>query len=321
MSKARIIKLLKILQDKTDPDHVLNSEQLITMLNEQGEDVERKTIYSDIRSLQNAGYQIESVRDGRNSGYYYDDLKLDGSELRVLADAVLSNNFITDRKSDELLNKLLAMTNEHERKVIEKTLTYRHDKTGNEQILYNIDALQKALYEHEAISFAYFDRNIRREKSYRKKGQRYHTIPYALIWNQDRYYLIGYSESHDDFTHYRVDRMERIETEKTDHQFRPFDVSGYVSRVFEMYRGQDEVVKLRCEQKLAQEVSDQFGDSMIVTAENDSHFEISVRVQRSPVFYSWLFKYGNQIEIVSPESVRREYGEMCREVMERYGQL
>ena len=318
MSKARIIKLLKILQDKTDPDHVLNSEQLITMLNEQGEDAERKTIYSDIRSLQKAGYQIESVRDGRNSGYYYDDLKLDGSELRVLADAVLSNNFITDHKSDELLKKLLAMTNEHERKVIEKTLTYRHDKTGNEQILYNIDALQKALYEHEAISFAYFDRNIRREKSYRRKGQRYHTIPYALIWSQDRYYLIGYSESHDDFTHYRVDRMERIETEKTDHQFRPFDVSDYVSRVFEMYRGQDEVVKLRCEQKLAQEVSDQFGDSMIVTAENDSHFEISVRVQRSPVFYSWLFKYQNEIEIISPSSVKEEYVKMCREIIERY---
>ena len=37
MSKARILKLLKILQEKTDFDHVLNSEQLISLLDEAGE--------------------------------------------------------------------------------------------------------------------------------------------------------------------------------------------------------------------------------------------------------------------------------------------
>ena len=184
MSKARILKLLKILQDKTDPDHVLNSEQLISLLDEVGEEAERKTIYSDIKSLQAAGYQIEAVHNGRESGYYYDDLKLDSAELRVLADAVASNNFITERKTDELLKKLMSLTNEHERKIIEQTLAYRHNKTGNEQILYNIDTVQRALHDHKAISFVYFDKNIRREKAYRRKGQRYHTSCRYLLLQQ-----------------------------------------------------------------------------------------------------------------------------------------
>ena len=47
MSKGRILKLLDILQQQTDPDHPLTSEQLITLLDQQGETVERKTIYDD----------------------------------------------------------------------------------------------------------------------------------------------------------------------------------------------------------------------------------------------------------------------------------
>ena len=92
-------------------------------------------------------------------------------------------------------------------------------------------------------------------------------------------------------------------------------------KVFEMYHGEDAVVKLRCSQKIAEEVYDQFGDSMIITAEDDNYFEVSVRIQRSPVFYSWLFKYEGAIEIVSPEEIRHEYVEMCRKAAERYEQL
>ncbi len=321
MSKSRILKLLKILQEKTDADHSLNSERLITLLQQQDEYAERKTIYSDIRLLQEAGYQIETLKGGRGAGYYYDGTVFDASELRVLADAVLSNNFITDRKSDEMLEKILSLTNEYDRTLISDTLSYRHSKTGNEQILYNIDSLQKALKENRAITFSYFDNDIMKGKSYRRRGERYHTVPYALLWSDDRYYLIGYSLTHDGYTHYRVDRMEKIELAEEVEKKTDFDVSEYVQKVFQMFGGQTVTVKLRCLQRFANDVIDQFGDNLIITDNRKDYFEISVRVQLSPVFYSWIFKYQNGIEIISPATVREEYVKMCRETIERYEQL
>ena len=98
MSKARIIKLLNILKEKTDADHPLNSEELIPLLQSQGEEVERKTIYSDIKALNVMGIYIESVR-GEKSGYYYDGELFENSELRILADAVNACSFITESKS------------------------------------------------------------------------------------------------------------------------------------------------------------------------------------------------------------------------------
>ena len=318
MSKTRILKLLKILQEHTDALHPLNSEQLIGMLNEEDEIVERKTVYSDIAALVKAGYQIESLKGGRDAGYYYDDSVFSAAELRILADAVSSNNFITNKKTDEMLEKLLGLANEYDRKLISSSMSYRHDKAANEQILYNIDALQKAISENRSVSFHYFDRDIMRGKNYRRKGAAYQSIPYALIWNEDRYYMIGYSEKYHDFTHYRVDRMESISLQDEVTQRVEFDANSYVQRVFQMFSGESTTVKLRCRQRFASDVLDQFSSSMIVTENTPEYFEISVKVELSPVFYSWLFKYQNEIEIISPSSVREEYVKMCREIIERY---
>lgn len=317
MSKARIVKLLKILEEKTCYGHTLNSEELIAMLAQQGETVERKAIYSDISALNEMGYNIEYIREGNQNGYYFDSPLFEDAELRVLADAVLSSNFITDRKTDEMLGKIYQLTNEYTAEMMKDTLAYRHPKRANEQILYNITFLQEALFKHQQISFDYFDYDIHNEKKYRKK-ERYVTIPYCLLWYQERYYLIGYSEKYDDFTHYRVDRMEKIECEDTEHVFKNFDPKEYVQRIFQMYSGEGKMVKLRCPHRLASEVIDKFGDSVIVTFSNDEYFEASVRVALSNTFYAWIFTFGGDIEIVSPENVREEYCQLCEAQMAQY---
>ena len=44
----------------------------------------------------------------------------------------------------------------------------------------------------------------------RRNGKRYKISPYALTWNDDNYYLIGYDGQSDTIKHYRVDKMENI---------------------------------------------------------------------------------------------------------------
>jgi len=318
MSKARIIKLLRILEEKTDYEHPLNAEELITLLEQEGEEAERKAIYNDIKTLNEAGFSIEFVREQNLVGYYFDSPLFEPAELRVLADAVLSSNFITDRKTDEMLGKIYKLTNQYNREVMEKTLIYRHNKTANEQILYSVSFLQEALYKQKQISFLYFDYSIDRRKIYRRE-ERYVTIPYCLLWYQGRYYLIGYSEKHDSFSHYRIDRMEKIELEDTSHVFREFDPNDYVQRIFQMFSGEGETIKLRCPHRLASEVMDKFGDSVILTLNTPDYFEVSVRVELSQPFFAWVFTFGGDVKIVGPEKIINSYRAACLKEAEGYG--
>ena len=38
----------------------------------------------------------------------------------------------------------------------------------------------------------------------------------------------------------------------------------------------------------------------------------------SKTFYSWVFQFGNDIEIVSPVTVREEFKRLCQGVLKQY---
>ena len=58
--KSKLLTLLRILEQKTDEEHLLNVPQLVQLLEQQGILAERKSIYSDICLL----YTSPSPRDG-----------------------------------------------------------------------------------------------------------------------------------------------------------------------------------------------------------------------------------------------------------------
>ena len=130
MSKGRILKLLRLLEDQTDNEHPLSADAIISRLEEMGETVERKTVYSDVRILNECGYPVESV-NGRINGFYYDGNVLDGAETRIITDAIMAAEFIDDKKSDDLVNRIMGLTNVYERRIIQANPRYRHPKTAS----------------------------------------------------------------------------------------------------------------------------------------------------------------------------------------------
>ncbi|MBQ1341358.1 MAG: WYL domain-containing protein, partial [Erysipelotrichaceae bacterium] len=132
--------------------------------------------------------------------------------------------------------------------------------------------------------------------------------------------LIGYSENHDDYVHYRIDRMEAIKSEPTEHVYRQLDVQSYIEKHIMMYSGEAVMVRLKCASRFASDVQDQFGSSLVVRSSNDEFFECSVKVVISRLFFSWLLKYGDGIRILSPDSVIEEYKKVCLEVLGQYGE-
>ena len=110
-TKLRILYLYQHLVQHTDAEHTLSTAELMKILKEDySVKVSRNTISDDLAMLHDCGLHIEHYESTQNK-YYYDGHIYELPELKVLVDAISSSKFITQRKSDELIAKLLTLTN------------------------------------------------------------------------------------------------------------------------------------------------------------------------------------------------------------------
>jgi predicted DNA-binding transcriptional regulator YafY len=304
--KKKVLLLRRFLLQKTDEEHPVSISVLQKMLSDNDAPSERKSIYNDIQALQDDGLDIIYKN---NSGYYIASRDFELAELKLLVDAIQASRFVTEKKSRELIRKLQSLCSEHEARLLNRNLAISgRGKTGNERIYYNVDALQTAIAENHSIIFRYFDWSPDGTKKFRPDY--YQAVPIALCWDDEYYYLIAETEKHG-ITHYRVDKMEEISTQN-DHpslseEARNLDLGKYTNRVFGMFSGEVETVRLRMRNELAGVVRDRFGADIIMIPDGQDHFIFSAEIAVSPLFFSWVLMFGDRAEILSPESVRRDY--------------
>jgi len=311
---------MKILMERTDEDHSLTVQNLLSALAEYGVIAERKSIYSDLELLREYGVDIE-MKQSRTFGYYVASRLFELPELKLLADAVQSSRFITRKKSSELIDKLSSLTSIHQAAHLSRNvIAADNPKAINESVYYNIDAIHTAINSGYKICFKYFDYTVNKTRVYRRAGEFYCHTPLALCWNDDKYYLICYSEKYDNFVHYRVDRMSNATvsdeiSEKVDKK--RFNVSAHIKHVFGMYSGKVIRAKLNFDNSLINAVLDRFGPE-IKLYKKGNNFEINVEVSESPVFLSWIAQFGDNAVIVSPESLRGEMRKLIIALNEKY---
>ncbi|MBE7043884.1 MAG: WYL domain-containing protein [Ruminococcaceae bacterium] len=308
--KLKLLYLAKILWEQTDEEHPMTIAAIIEALSRQGVSAERKSLYDDFEALRHFGLDIVGRKD-KTYGYYLASREFELAELKLLVDAVQSSRFITRKKSNELIRKLEGMTSSFEGSSLQRQVYVANRvKTMNESIYYNVDRIHSAIGENTQIGFYYFDLTPRKEKSYRHEGEEYQVSPWALAWQDEHYYLIGYDPKSEQIRHYRVDKMERLRTlsEKREGEelFHSFDLGEYSSKMFGMFGGEEELVRLRCRNDLAGAVMDRFGKEITLFPCED-YFEVTIKAAVSPWFLSWIFGFGGGITIVSPESVRDYY--------------
>lgn len=131
------------------------------------------------------------------------------------------------------------------------------------------------------------------------------------MWDDENYYMLGYDTVAGKLKHYRVDKMTEISaldrSRDGKEEFSKIDMSQYAKKVFGMFTGEVQTVRLRFENGLVGPVIDRFGRDTMILASDESHFTISVDVAVSPQFFAWLFGFKMAVEILSPENVREEY--------------
>lgn len=314
--KKKLFFILELLEKESDELHPVSMQRILDYLTQNGITAERKSIYSDLETLQELGYDI-LLQKKEPKGYYLASREFELAELKLLVDAVQSSRFLSPRKSNQLIRKLEKLCSRYEAKQLQREV-YVIDriKSMNESIYYNVDKIHTAMGANRMISFQYMEWGTEKKLVPRREGKRYRVSPYVLTWAEENYYLAAYDEESGERRHYRVDKMDKIqvlEEERTHKEvFSERNAAVLSKKAFGMYDGEEVRVRLLVEPRLLGVVLDRFGTDIVLLKREDGLFEAGVDVLVSRPFYGWLFGVGG-IRVLAPDHVKEEYRKLVKE--------
>lgn len=297
------------------------------MLLNHGIECERKSIYSDIQTLEDYGMEILRVRTPEN-GYYLASREFEEPQLRLLIDAVQAANFITEKKTKELIKKIACLCSESTGKNLTKQVYIENRvKCTNEEIYYSIDVLNRAIQQGKKVAFTYCKRVVEENSRSAKIQEKNHVLsPYALIWSSDHYYLVGNNQKYDNLMHVRIDRMKKVEMleepsrpySEVSQYKRYFDSADYAERLFNMFSGELRELDFLCDNSILEEILDRVGKTANITKSDDGHFRMRMKMVVSEGLISWIMQFGNKLEVIEPAELRTQVRERASEILKLY---
>lgn len=310
LNSSRILLGLQYLWTKTDESNPITLEQLKDYLVSCGlSRPDSRTLKNDIAQLTELGIDIVVDRKVQNQ-YFIASRHFDTAEVKLLIDAIQSSRFITPKKSKDLIDKLSVFVEPGQKQLLKRQLYIdQRSKANNEAVIRIVDHLHTAIVEKRKVSFQYFDYTQTKKKVHRHRGQRYFVSPYAMLWNNDLYYMVGYSDDRGLVATYRVDRIDKLEIIdiQTVEQPADFSVADYFTQTFSMYSGEECEVELLCENELMGSIIDRFGLTVQAEVIDAQHFKVCTRVALSDNFYGWIFASGGKMKLLGPEKAVIEF--------------
>ena len=318
--KLKLLIIRDYLLKKSDENHPVTVSEIIEELARNDITAERKSVYDDLEALRLYGMDIVKGK----SGCYVGQRSFQTTELKLLVDSVQSSKFITQRKTGTLIKKIEELASDYDAELLQRQVYVRNRvKSMNESVYYNVDRVSDAINRDRRIRFKYFEMTVDGQRRLRKNGEWYIVSPFALMWDDENYYMLAWDSDVGLIKHYRVDKMLEItaldQKREGKKAFAMIDMSSYNKRVFGMFSGQSRPVKMRFRNHLAGAVFDRFGADTLLTPDGEDHFTCKVDLAVSPQFYAWVFGFGTEAEILSPEDVREEAGETAGRIAEMYG--
>ncbi len=320
--KLKLLYILQLLEDESGEDAPVSTARIIEYLDSQGIHADRKTIYDDIESLQDFGYEILKNQNRTGGGYYLGQRDFEMPELKLLVDAVQSSRFITVKKSRELIAKLekIAGKKAAGKQLQRQVHVVGRAKTENESVYYSIDAIHRAIQEDRKISFLYLEWNAEKKLAPRSEEPRV-VSPWALIWQLENYYLAAYDETAGEMRHYRVDKMGSVEVLKESREgkelFQTLDLATYTNQTFGMFGGEVREVTLSFPKRLTGVVIDRFGKEVPLRSFKDDRIQVRAKVSVSGQFFGWLAGLGKDARIVKPAEVEEQYRKWLQDILDQ----
>lgn len=305
-SKQRLLKLQELLAKYTDEDHEFTLEEILDQFYKEYEVYPgKKAIRDDLIELEKSllfDVTVNQAKEGVEKYYSHQGRLFEIHELRLLIDAVSSAKFISNEDTESLVGKIKQLTSQNLAKQLENRIILpENSKSENQQIKYSIHQLHTAILNSHIIQFQYGSYDIDKQFVLRKNGDYYSVKPYALVWHNDYYYLIGEYLPKEEIRHYRIDRMQNVTSnEETFLPNRDFNPAKYTEKLFHMFSGEENLVEIEFDSSLINVVIDRFGRGVHIRKVGENSFRISTQAIISDGLVGWLMTWGSDAKVLTP---------------------
>ena len=319
--KLKLLYLYQMLDEQTDAEHGLSMAQILQKLEEQGISAERKGIYNDLNVLREFGCTINTIQH-MPVEYTMEKAGLDLAELTLLVDAVQSSRFLTQRTASRLVKKLSDLASVHEREALKgRVHVDNRVKSQSDSVFYNVDTIHEAMRLKRKVTFLYYKRDANMKHVAQHGGKPYVQTPVHVVFANGYYYLISWSDAHEDFVRFRVDRMRLVQVtdEKATRNQRiaNYAFEDFAYQSFGMYEGEPVHAKLRVAPDAMDVVADRFGTDVPVRPRKDGGAEVSVTVRKSAIFFGWVAGMNGAVAIAGPKKLADEYRSWLQDLANR----
>ena len=311
-TRQRLLTVLDFLKQYSDSGHPQSTGEILTELKKRGIESERKAIYRDIEALREFGFDIRLTGTPKK-GYYLASRDFELPEVSLLLDAVQSAGFIPKKNTEKLVKKLQGLTSIYQATELkDRVCIDNRSKSNNESVYYTIEVLNEAIKRHRKVKIQYSKSHLEGTELVSKSKEMV-ISPYALLWEADRYYLIGNNKKYDNLTHLRVDRIAEVTimregwrhfSEVSEYSQR-FDTADYAKKTFNMFGGERQRIDLQCKISLLDQITDRFTDGIFIRHSKDEpDFRFSTDALISDGLVGWLMQFGGDIKVLSPETLK-----------------
>jgi predicted DNA-binding transcriptional regulator YafY len=287
-------------------------------------DISQRTVYRDIRSLEEAGIPI-GAEAGR--GYYL----VEGFRLppvmftRAEAGALLVAEKLVQKFADVSVNKnittaidkIKAVLPEKEKYAVEdldERVAVFHSKiTGNSEYPNEyISTIQQALVEKKCISLSYHAFHSQ------EKTKNRIVDPLGLVFYSQAWHLIGFCKMRQDMRDFRVDRIQQLFiTDEYATEKKRGDLNAY----FKEYWKNSELLEVKVwftNSIVNTVVRSRYYFGYIDEFNHENGVVMSFAVSDFNYIAHWLLSFGNSVKILQPVELADEIVSIVRELGRHY---
>lgn len=287
-------------------------------------EISKRTIYRDMQALGESGVPvISSPGQGYSlmEGYFLPPLNFTTDEAIVL---LLGSDFMAQNFDAQYQAAARSSAQKIEAVLPEKLRADVEDlKIGLRFILVNpleapthpgvLQQIRRAIIQRKTIHFEYHARST--DTSDNEKTTTRDADPYALIHVDKAWYLAAYCHLRKSIRHFRLDRIEHLKLlDKT--FIRPLD--------FDTQRQVDDrkfVARALFSPNVARWVLEEPSFYTVSAQDCPEGLIVTFKARHETDLLDWLLKWGRNVRILEPESLRERLIEEARAILENYESL
>lgn len=276
-------------------------------------EVSTRTIYRDIEALELAGVPIYYQRTPPKgykltNNFFLPPVSLNVLEaisLGVVGHSLANQQGIPYSQAiQSALDKIMAKLPEELRQATYKAsynILFDHEPAVDYQSYTKIFSdLEKARRQQQTVLLNYY--SFSRQTSTQRLVD-----PYALIYRQNAWYLLGFCHKRQKLRMFKVNRIKSLEL--TEKQYRlpaNFKLNEYLANAWRLVAGKPKTVRVRFSGEAARRVREgQWHDSQQLNWLEDGRLLMTVKIAGLKEFAAWLLSFGAEAEVLYPPALRK----------------